>query len=138
MEAMRNMASKMHYKHEKMIRTLSSATGPVLFVRYGANAMPAIAWPYNKEPESFDLSQLDVLTKILANLFPKLIFRLLFVYEEATTMIVNANAKLDQRVSVVAIQGDNNYRRWEGDDRVWDRILDNERNNILLPPAVLS
>jgi len=133
-----NMSQKFNHKHQKMLNTLSRCEGDVLFVRYGGHALPAYPWPYREEPDPFDLQQVDQLCFQLTRLFPALSFRLLFVYEAETTKVLNEGATLDRRVSVVPINRQNDYSRWEGNDRLWDTIFDDEKRKIVVYQRAIS
>lgn len=127
-----SMSQKFSHKHQKMLSTLSRCEGDVLFVRYGGNALPAYPWPYREEADTFDLSQVEQLCFQLSRLFPALNFRLLFVYEVETTRVLNEGAILDRRISIVPINRQNDYSRWEGDDCLWDSIFDNEKRKVVV------
>ena len=130
--ALTSMSNKLRHKHQKMTDALSSCEGTVLFVRYGGNALPAYAWPYREEPDPFDLRQAEDLCILLTRQFPGLRFRLLFVYEVETTKLINEAAKLDRRISIVPINRQNDYSRWQGSDRLWDEIFENERRKVVV------
>lgn len=126
-KAAQQALEKLRHKHEKMLRTMRDCTGPVLFVRYGGNALPAAAWPYLPEPEPFDVQSLNNLCDLISTMFPALRFVLLFVYEGRTTRLLNEGTHLDQRIRVNVIHGDNDYSRWEGNDELWDWILEDAK-----------
>ncbi len=142
-KASQQALEKLHHKHEKMLATLRACTGPVLFVRYGGNALPAAAWPYLPEPAPFDPSRLNNLCTLLSQLFPTLNFTVLFAYEAATTRLLDDKPALDERVHVEAIHRTNDYSRWEGSDVLWDTMLESvkaerHRNNIKIRNNVIG
>ncbi|MQB42121.1 hypothetical protein [Rhizobium sp. ICMP 5592] len=126
-----NISDKLRHKHEKMLRTLSHCEGPVLFVRYGGNALPAGAWPYCNEPDPFDLRRVDELCTLLSRCFPMLNFRLLFAYEAETTKIMNEAVELDKRITIAPIDRRNDYSRWQGSDLLWDGLFTRETTKIV-------
>lgn len=123
-KASQQALEKLNHKHEKMLRTLRNATGPVLFVRYGGHALPAAAWPYLADTTPFDLQSLNELCGLLTTLFPSLRFMLLFVYETATTTLTNRYTALDRRIHISPVERNNDYSRWQGGDALWDGMLE--------------
>lgn len=122
-KALEKSRQKLLYKWRRMDEACEGAE-PLLFIRMGGEATPAVAWPYMREAAPFALSKLNKLSSFISTRYPKLDFKLAFLYFGETTDI-ESDHEVDDRVIIYRLPWPRPVvgARWEGDGEHWATAL---------------
>lgn len=122
-DRLKQCRSKMLHKYDSMVSTLAQG-GKTLFVRFGATAEPAVAWPYMADPNPRSEHDLNRLVHLLREKFPQNDAKLLYLWQEPMAHHALDRSGIDPNVMIMPVPlPPHGTASWMGEDETWNHIF---------------